>query len=74
MNFFMMQSLGTYTKNMEMKMKWQQKKAKNDFTADGSTKLKDSTAQQAEEIRIARPTAHPNFLHRSGPNWQPARS
>lgn len=53
MNFFMMQSLGTYTKNMEMKMKWQQKKAKNDFTADGSTKLKDPTAQQAEEIRMA---------------------
>ena len=53
MNFFMMQSLGTYTKNMEMQMKWQQKKAKNDFTADGSTKLKDPTAQQAEEIRRA---------------------
>ena len=49
----MMQSLGTYTKNMEMQMKWQQKKAKNDFTADGSTKLKDPTAQQAEEIRRA---------------------
>ena len=53
MNIFMMQSLGTYTKNMEMQMKWQQKKAKNDFTADGSTKLKDPTAQQAEEIRRA---------------------
>ena len=53
MNIFMMKSLGTYTKNMEMQMKWQQKKAKNDFTADGSTKLKDPTAQQAEEIRRA---------------------
>lgn len=53
MNIFMMQSLGTYTKNMEMQMKWQQKKANNDFTADGSTKLKDPIAQQAEEIRMA---------------------
>ena len=53
MNFFMMQSLGTYTKNMEMQMKWQQKKDNNDFTADGSTKLKDPTAWQAEELRKA---------------------
>lgn len=53
MNFFMIQSLGTYTKNMEMQMKWQQKKANNDFTADGSTKLNDPIARQAEEIRMA---------------------
>lgn len=48
-----MQSIGKYTKNMEMQMKWKQKKANNDFTADGSTKLKwnDSVARQAEEIR-----------------------
>lgn len=53
MNFFMIQSLGTYTKNMEMQMKWQQKKTNNDFTADGSTKLNDPIARQAEEIRMA---------------------
>ena len=53
MNFFMMQSLGTYTKTMEMQMKWQQKKANNDFTADGTTKLTDPIARQAEEIRLA---------------------
>ncbi len=53
MNFFMMQSLGTYTKNMAMQMKWQQKKENNDFTADGSTKLTDPIARQAEEIRRA---------------------
>ena len=53
MNFFMMQSLGTYTKNMAMQMKWQQKKANHDFTADGSTKLTDPIARQAEEIRRA---------------------
>lgn len=53
MNFFTMQSLSKYTKNMEMQMKWQHKKANNDFTADGSTKLNDPTARQAEEIRLA---------------------
>lgn len=53
MNFFMMQSLGTYTKNMAMQMKWQQKKENHDFTADGSTKLTDPVARQAEEIRRA---------------------
>ena len=51
MNFSMIQSLNTYTKNMEMQMKWQKKKANNDFTADGSTKLNDPIARQAEEIR-----------------------
>ncbi len=53
MDFSVMQSIGKYTKNMEMQMKWKQKKANNDFTADGSTKLKlnDSAARQAEEIR-----------------------
>lgn len=53
MNFFGMQSLGTYTKNMEMQMKWQRKKKNNDFSADGSTKLVDPTARQAEELRKA---------------------
>ena len=53
MDFSVMQSIGMYTKNMEMQMKWKQKKANNDFTADGSTKLSDPTARQAEEIREA---------------------
>lgn len=34
-----------------MQMKWKQRKANNDFTADGSTTLSDSIARQAEEIR-----------------------
>ena len=51
MDFSVMQSIGKYTKNMEMQMKWKQKKANNDFTADGSTKISDSIARQAEEIR-----------------------
>ena len=53
MDFTAIQSLGIYTKNMEMQLKWQKKKADNDFTADGSTKLTDPTARQAEEIRKA---------------------
>jgi len=53
LDFSVMQSIGMYTKNMEMQMKWKQKKANNDFTADGSTKLSDPTARQAEEIREA---------------------
>ena len=53
MDFSVMQSIGMYTKNMEMQMKWKQKKANNGFTADGSTKLSDPTARQAEEIREA---------------------
>ncbi|WP_289290595.1 hypothetical protein [Sporofaciens musculi] len=38
---------------MEMQMKWQQKKSNNDFTADGTTKLTDPIARQAEQIRLA---------------------
>lgn len=53
MDFSTMQSIGKYTKNLEMQMKWQKKKANNDFTADGSTKLNDPIARQAEEIRRA---------------------
>ena len=53
MDFTTIQSLGTFTKNMEMQLKWQKKKQDNDFTADGSTKLTDPTARQAEEIRKA---------------------
>ena len=52
MNFFTFQSLNTYTKNMEMQMKWQKKKNTGDFKADGSTKL-DPVSRQAEEIRKA---------------------
>ena len=53
MNFFTVQSLNTYTKNMEMQMKWQKKKATGDFTADGAMTIADSVKQQAEEIRKA---------------------
>lgn len=50
MNFFTVQSLNTYARNMEMQIKWQKRKDTSDFTADGSTKL-DAVSRQAEEIR-----------------------
>ena len=53
MNFFTVQSLNNYTKNMEMQMKWQKKKATGDFKADGGMTIADSVKQQAEEIRRA---------------------
>lgn len=53
MNFFTVQSISSYTKNMEMQMKWQKKKSSGDFTADGATTIADSIEQQAEEIRKA---------------------
>lgn len=51
MNFFTVQSLSTYTKNLGMQMKWQKKKNTGDFTADGSTNMADPVRQQAEQIR-----------------------
>lgn len=53
MNFFTVQSLNAYTKNMEMQMKWQKRKTESDFTADGASTIADSVKQQAEEIRRA---------------------
>ncbi len=53
MNFFSVQNMNTFTKSMEMQMKWQKKKETGDFTADGSTKMNDPIRQQAEEIRKA---------------------
>ena len=61
MDFSVIQSLGNYTRNMEMQLKWQKKKADNDFTADGSTKLTDPTARQAEEIRKAQADGSAKF-------------
>lgn len=51
MSIMMVTSLNTYTKNMEMKMKWQKKQSSNDYTADGSTTIKDSVQKQLEDIR-----------------------
>lgn len=51
MNFFTVQSLNSYTKNMEMEMKWQKRKADSDFSADGTKTIDDWVKQQADEIR-----------------------
>lgn len=51
MNFSTIQSLNSYTRNMEMEMKWQKRKSTSDFSADGSTTIDDWVKQQAEEIR-----------------------
>lgn len=51
MNFYTVQSLNSYTKNMEMEMKWQKRKSTSNFTADGTTTIDDWVKQQAEEIR-----------------------
>lgn len=51
MNFFSVQSLNSYTKNMEMQMKWQKRKDTNDFSADGTTTIDNWVKQQADEIR-----------------------
>lgn len=53
MNFATVQSLNSYTKSMEMQMKWQKRKDTNDFSADGSTTIDDFVKKQAEEIRRA---------------------
>ncbi len=51
MSIMMVTSLNTYTKNMEMKMKWQKKQSNKDYSADGSTTIKDSVQRQLEDIR-----------------------
>ncbi len=54
MNFFTVQSLNAYTRNMEMQMKWQKKQDTNDFTADGSMRL-DNDPQGVRQRRFASP-------------------
>ncbi len=47
MNVMMISSLNTYTTNMKMQMKWQQKKSSGDFTADGAMSLEDKLLKGA---------------------------
>lgn len=53
MNFSSIQSLNSFTKNMEMQMKWQKRKDTSDFSADGTTTIDDWIKKQADEIRQA---------------------
>lgn len=51
MSIMMVTSINTYTKSMEMKMKWQKKQASGDYTADGSTSADSAVQKQLEDIR-----------------------
>jgi len=51
MSIMMVTSLHTYTKNMDMKMKWQKKQTSGDYTADGKTSLSSSVQDQLNSIR-----------------------
>ena len=53
MSIMMVTSINSYTKSMEMKMKWQKKQTSGDYTADGKTSIDDSTRKQLEDIREA---------------------
>ena len=48
MNIMMISSLNTYTKNMSMQMKWQQKKASGDYGASKTTSANQKLAEQTE--------------------------
>lgn len=49
MNVMMITSMNTYTTNMQMKMKWQQKKTSGDFTADGAMTMEERLRKDAQE-------------------------
>lgn len=51
MSVMMVTSINSYTKSMEMKMKWQKRQTSHDYAADGKTSLDSSTQRQLEEIR-----------------------
>ena len=51
MSIMMVTSINSYTKSMEMKMKWQKKQTSGDYAADGKTSIDDSTRSRLEEIR-----------------------
>ena len=49
MSFTMINSLDMYAKNLKMQMKWEQKKATNDYAADGTTSIADKLRKEAAE-------------------------
>ena len=46
----MMGSLHTYASNMKMQMKWEQKKSKGDYSADGTTSIAEQLRKEAGGI------------------------
>lgn len=51
MSIMMVTSLNTYTKGMEMKMKWQKKQAEGDYAPDGSKAADNTFQEKLDEIR-----------------------
>lgn len=51
MSMMMITSINTYTKSMEMKMKWQKKQTSGDYKADGKTSIESTAQRQLEDIR-----------------------
>lgn len=51
MSIMMVTSLNAYTKNMEMKMKWQKKQAEKDYTAHEASSADSAVLRQLEDIR-----------------------
>lgn len=49
MNVMMITSLNTYTTNMKMEMKWQQKKTSGDFASDGAMTVEERLRKEAQE-------------------------
>lgn len=49
MSFTMVNSLDMYAKNLKMQMKWEQKKATKDYSADGTTSIADKLRKEAAE-------------------------
>lgn len=49
MSVMMITSLNTYTTNMKMQMKWQQKKTSGNFTADGAKTMEERLRKDAKE-------------------------
>ena len=50
MSIMMMGSLHTYASNMKMQMKWEQKKSKGDYSADGTTSIAEQLRKEAGGI------------------------
>lgn len=53
MSIMMMGSLHTYASNMKMQMKWEQKKSKGDYSADGTTSIAEQLRKEAGGIGTA---------------------
>lgn len=63
MSMMMISSLNTYTQNMKMQMKWEQKRTEGNYSSDGSTSLTKKVQTESESSSIAEITD--NHSHQS---------